>query len=194
MCKGRWVAVRQLGGIVRSILYDFVKSLSHFFAKNGSSLYKGACVAQPQNCKDKSAPSGRELLSVAKLRELKGLFQIVNTPSVIFCYAKNDSPLKDGVEAQIEFDRLRTGASPVPTVSYIIQSVRSTHFFSFFNFLSYLFSAVRLALSLRYDIYFHSVLSFFYHTISLIQIIYFLIMRYCIIICKLCSAFSFARF
>ena len=32
----------------------------------------------------------------------------------------------------------------------------------------------------------------FYHTISLIQIIYFLIMQYRIIICKLCSAFSFA--
>ena len=43
-------------------------------------------------------------MSVAKLRELKGLFQIVKTPSVIFCYAKNDSPLKDGAETRIEFD------------------------------------------------------------------------------------------
>ena len=42
-------------------------------------------------------------MSVAKLRELKALFQIVNTPSVIFL-RKNDSPLKDGAEAQIEFD------------------------------------------------------------------------------------------
>ena len=31
------------------ILYEFVKSLSHFlFQKNDSSLYKGACVGQPQ--------------------------------------------------------------------------------------------------------------------------------------------------
>ena len=34
---------RQLGGIVRLILYDFVKSLSHFFVskKNDSSLGEG---------------------------------------------------------------------------------------------------------------------------------------------------------
>ena len=48
-------------------------------------------------------PPQRELLSVAKLRELKRLFQIIKTPSVIFL-RKNDSPLKDGAEAQIEFD------------------------------------------------------------------------------------------
>ena len=56
------------------------------------------------NCKAKSAPSPRELLSEAKLRELRRLFQIIKTPPVIFCYAKNDSPLKDGAEVQIEFD------------------------------------------------------------------------------------------
>ena len=40
---------RQLGGIVRLILYEFIKSLSHFlFQKNDSSLYKGAFVGQPQ--------------------------------------------------------------------------------------------------------------------------------------------------
>ena len=33
---------------MRLILYDFVKSLSHFSAKNDSSLYKGAFVGQPQ--------------------------------------------------------------------------------------------------------------------------------------------------
>ena len=43
-------------------------------------------------------------MSEAKLRELERLFQIIKTPSVIFCYAKNDSPLKDGAEARIEFD------------------------------------------------------------------------------------------
>ncbi len=38
---------RQLGGIVRLILYAFVKSLSHFlFPKNDSSLYKGAFGGQ----------------------------------------------------------------------------------------------------------------------------------------------------
>ena len=42
-------------------------------------------------------------MSVAKLRELKRLFQIIKTPSVIFL-RKNDSPLKDGAEVQIEFD------------------------------------------------------------------------------------------
>ena len=31
------------------------------------------------------------------------LFQIIKTPSVIFL-RKNDSPLKDGAEARIEFD------------------------------------------------------------------------------------------
>ena len=37
------------GGIVRLILYEFIKSLSHFlFQKNDSSLYKGACVGQGQ--------------------------------------------------------------------------------------------------------------------------------------------------
>ena len=59
---------------------------------------------QIEFCIKHSAPSSRELLSKAKLRELKRLFQIIKTPSVIFCYAKNDSPLKDGAEAQIEFD------------------------------------------------------------------------------------------
>ena len=49
-------------------------------------------------------PLTRELLSVAKLRELKRLFQIIKTPSVIFSAKKNDSPLKDGAETQIEFD------------------------------------------------------------------------------------------
>ena len=43
-------------------------------------------------------------MSVAKLRELKRLFQIIKTPSVIFCYAKNDSPLKDEAKTRIEFD------------------------------------------------------------------------------------------
>ena len=42
-------------------------------------------------------------MSEAKLRELERLFQIIKTPSVIFL-RKNDSPLKDGAEAQIEFD------------------------------------------------------------------------------------------
>ena len=37
---------RQLGGIVRLILYGFIKSLSHFSAKNASSLYKGAFGGQ----------------------------------------------------------------------------------------------------------------------------------------------------
>ena len=38
---------RQLGGIVRLILYAFVKFLSHFlFPKNDSSLYKGAFCGQ----------------------------------------------------------------------------------------------------------------------------------------------------
>ena len=38
---------RQLGGIVRLILYAFVKALSHFlFPKNDSSLYKGAFGGQ----------------------------------------------------------------------------------------------------------------------------------------------------
>ena len=41
-------------------------------------------------------------MSVAKLRELKRLFQIIKTPSVIFL-RKNDSPLKDEAEARIEF-------------------------------------------------------------------------------------------
>ena len=59
---------------------------------------------QIEFCIKHSAPSSRELLSEAKLRELKRLFQIIKTPSVIFCNAKNDSPLKDGAEAQIEFD------------------------------------------------------------------------------------------
>jgi len=58
---------------------------------------------QIEFCIKHSAPSSRELLSVAKLRELKRLFQIIKTPSVIFLW-KNDSPLKDGAEAQIEFD------------------------------------------------------------------------------------------
>ena len=35
-----------------------------------------------------SAPSSRELLSEAKLRELKRLFQIIKTPSVIFSVKK----------------------------------------------------------------------------------------------------------
>ena len=41
---------RQLGGIVVLILYDFIKSLSHFFVpkKNDSSLYKGAFDGQPK--------------------------------------------------------------------------------------------------------------------------------------------------
>ena len=40
---------RQLGGIVRLILYGFIKSLSHFFVpKNDSSLYKGAFDGQGQ--------------------------------------------------------------------------------------------------------------------------------------------------
>ena len=41
---------RQLGGIVRLILYDFVKIPQSFFCskKNDSSLYKGAFVGQPQ--------------------------------------------------------------------------------------------------------------------------------------------------
>ena len=42
-------------------------------------------------------------MSVAKLRELERLFQIIKTPSVIFL-RKNDSPLKDGAEARIEFN------------------------------------------------------------------------------------------
>ena len=42
-------------------------------------------------------------MSEAKLRELNRLFQIIKTPSVIFL-RKNDSPLKDGAEARIEFD------------------------------------------------------------------------------------------
>ena len=41
---------RQLGGIVRLILYDFVKIPQSFFCfqKNDSSLYKGAFVGQGQ--------------------------------------------------------------------------------------------------------------------------------------------------
>ena len=50
LCKGRWVAERQLGGILILILYDFVKIPQSFFvlSKNDSSLYKGAYVGQPQ--------------------------------------------------------------------------------------------------------------------------------------------------
>ena len=40
---------RQLGGIVRLILYEFIKSFSHFlFQKNDSSLCKGAFDGQGQ--------------------------------------------------------------------------------------------------------------------------------------------------
>ncbi len=44
------LAEKQLGGIVRLILYAFVKSLSHFFVskKNDCSLYTGAFAAQGQ--------------------------------------------------------------------------------------------------------------------------------------------------
>ena len=66
------------------------------------------------NRKAKSAPSQRELLSVAKLRELKRLFQIIKTPPVIFLFQKNDSPLKDGAEAQIEF-YIKCGQGSPPT-------------------------------------------------------------------------------
>ena len=106
------------------ILSDFVKIPQSFFCskKNDSSLYKGAFDGQGRalslrlceifnivsttNRKANSAPSSRELLSEAKLRELKRLFQIIKTPSVIFL-RKNDSPLKDGAEAQFKFDNDR---------------------------------------------------------------------------------------
>ena len=42
----------------------------------------------------------RELLSEAKLRELRRLFQIIKN-SLSHFSAKNDSPLKDGAEAQL---------------------------------------------------------------------------------------------
>ena len=85
------------------------------------------------------------------------LFQIIKTPSVIFL-RKNDSPLKDGAESQIEFDidcgqgralslrddikfnlltadnnyifvSLFGGSKPPPyRVGYIFRSVRNTNF------------------------------------------------------------------
>ena len=58
-------------------------------------------------------------MSVAKLRELKRLFQIIKTPSVIFL-RKNDSPLKDGAEAQIEFDIEFGQGSPLSATNYIL--------------------------------------------------------------------------
>ena len=125
----RWVAVRQLGGIVRLILYDFVIPQSFFVLQKTTAPF----TREPLTDSRKGCPYGMVLNSI--------LIAIVS------CYIFTD---------------YLGGSKPLPyTIGYIIQSVRSTHFFSFFNFLSYLFSAVRLALSLRYDIYFHSVLSFF---------------------------------
>ena len=48
------------------------------------------------------------------------LFQIITTPSVIFCYAKNDSPLKDGAEARIKFD-IKCGQGRALSLRYDIE-------------------------------------------------------------------------
>ena len=61
-------------------------------------------------------------MSVAKLRELKRLFQIIKTPSVIFL-RKNDSPLKDGAEAQIEFDVEFGQGLPLSATNYILNQI-----------------------------------------------------------------------
>ena len=49
------------------------------------------------------------------------MFQIIKTPSVIFCYAKNDSPLKDGAEARIEYD-IKCGQGRALSLRYDIES------------------------------------------------------------------------
>ena len=61
-------------------------------------------------------------MSVAKLRELKRLFQIIKTPSVIFL-RKNDSPLKDGAEARIEFDIEFGQGLPLSATNYILNQI-----------------------------------------------------------------------
>ena len=61
-------------------------------------------------------------MSVAKLRELKRLFQIIKTPSVIFL-RKNDSPLKDGAEARIEFDIEFGQGLPMSATNYILNQI-----------------------------------------------------------------------
>jgi len=40
------------------------------------------------------------------------VISIIKTPSVIFLFQKNDSPLKDGAEARIEFD-IECGRPPI---------------------------------------------------------------------------------
>ena len=65
-------------------------------------------------------------MSVAKLRELKRLFQIIKTTSVIFL-RKNDSPLKDGAEARIEFDIEFGQGLPLSATNYILKFPQATN-------------------------------------------------------------------
>ena len=99
-------------------------------------------IVSTANRKTKSAPSTRELLSEAKLRELKRVFQIIKTPPVIFFCGKMTAPSKMGRKHNSNlittgsrhiFTNFLGGSKPPPySIGYIIHSVRSTHFFSLF--------------------------------------------------------------
>ena len=64
------------------------------------------------------------------------MFQIIKTPSVIFCYAKNDSPLKDGAEARIEYD-IKCGQGRALSLRYDIKFdlILTENYFVFVSFL-----------------------------------------------------------
>ena len=77
-------------------------------------------------------------MSVAKLRDLKRLFQIIKTPSVIFL-RKNDSPLKDGAKARIEFDIEFGQGLPLSETNYILNQIngQSQGLSVYFNIILY---------------------------------------------------------